>query len=746
MSIFVNHLPNHFKNMAPLLLLVLILAQTVAGQSPFGTISGRVVDLESGQPLSGANIVVRGTFRGTATDEEGGFKIANLPPGVYSVVVSMIGYEKATISGIRVDAAAEVQLDIKLKPTIIATEQIVITASRREQSLREVPVSVSTVTAQQLAERITITVDDALRYVPGVNLLQDQVNIRGSTGYSRGVGSRVLLLLDGIPYLTGDTGEISWETIPVHQIDRIEVVKGAGSALYGSSALGGVINIITKEAPEGKEIRFRLFSGLYDQPQFPEWRWSSKSRFNSGVIGMLGGKSGPLSYVTSVYRGVDESYRENDAYHRWGFYSKLKYDLSPTQSGGISVNYLDRTHGNFFWWKSLREATRPDDEQRNGNVTSRRGNLSLFYKEFVSDKFFYTIRGQYFGNFWRDDSAGRVNNVSTSHLFHAEVQATYEISPANILTLGASTNYDLVNSNLFELAGQRGGSPEGVGGAFYLQDEVSILNDLKVTAGVRLDLHKVSMLESATEATPRFGFTYDVSESATLRGSIGAGFRYPSIAEIFTETATSVAAVRPNLQLRAERSLSYELGGSQRLGEMHFDLSFFQTELKDLIEAGISQDSTGFFVQFDNVVRARIQGAEVGIGANWFDRLLSTDVGYTYIWARDLQKEAPLKFRPRHMFYASASVQWEAFRSSCDYRFISRIETIDENLSAFVTHADARVPIHVTDLRFSYLLAGFGLPLQLGMNVKNLFNYHYVELVGNLAPVRTFFVSLDGSL
>ena len=93
-------------------------------------------------------------------------------------------------------------------------------------------------------------------------MIQYQVNIRGSSGYSRGTGTRVLLLFDGMPFLTGDAGEIIWEAIPVWQIDRVEIVKGAGSALYGSNAIGGVINVITKETSPRQNLRFRTYFGM----------------------------------------------------------------------------------------------------------------------------------------------------------------------------------------------------------------------------------------------------------------------------------------------------------------------------------------------------------------------------------------------------------------------------------------------------------------------------------------------------
>lgn len=106
-----------------------------------------------------------------------------------------------------------------------------------------------------------------------------------------------------------------------------------------------------------------------------------------------------------------------------------------------------------------------------------------------------------------------------------------------------------------------------------------------------------------------------------------------------------------------------------------------------------------------------------------------------------------LKFRPRHIVTTSASVSWEDLKLSADYRFISRIDRIDDQLVqlAPIVHGDARVPIHTVDIRGSSMLGALGVPLRIGLNVTNVLNYQYVELIGNLAPPRTFTVVLEGS-
>ena len=718
-----------------------------------GTLKGMVKDAETGQAVVGANVTLQGTFLGAATDANGKFNIVRVPVGSYALTISMIGYERFKMDGVKVVKDEVRSVDILIHSSPIQSEPVIITASRREQSFQEVPVSVSTVSAKMIADRNNITLDDALRYVPGVNMMSDQVNIRGSTGYNRGIGSRVLVLLDGLPYITGDTGEINWETIPMFEVERIEVVKGAGSALYGSSALGGVINVITRETPAEPEFRFRAFSGLYDKPQYPEWEWTTKPRFNSGIVASYSGGSTTLKYLVSAGRTVDESFRENDTYQRWSLFAKVKYDLSSSQSLTVAGNYLSRTHGNFFWWKSLQEPTRPAESQRNGLVTSDRGNVSVAYKEFISDKFFYTVKGIYFGNFWRDDSAGRVNNVSTSHLFSVDVQATSEAISSHTLTFGVASNYDMVSANLF-------GTHPGVGAAVYAQDEMAVTGEIKLTAGLRFDWERVSILKATAQLNPKIGLVYMPDKETSIRASVGSGFRYPAIGELYIESSINVSSVvvLPNPDLKVESSLSYEVGINRSIGSMMVvDVAAFRNDFENLIEPSVQMkryrpypsapyEVEGPVIQFDNVTKARIEGVEADVRMEWWKKWFSTDIGYTYTWPWNVADNQILKFRPRHILYAGGILSWDRFRASADFRYLSRIELIDENLVrlAPIVDGDARVAIKIVDLRASYDLIDLGYPIRVGININNLLNYSYVELLGNLGPVRTYYLTVEG--
>ena len=190
------------------LIALLLVCAGAQGFSAGGSIIGKVTSQAEGQPepLVGAVVLVQGSVRGTTTNIRGEYRITDLPAGKYTLVFSIVGYQRSTRTGITVEEGGEAVVNVSLVSSPVQFDQVVVTASKRPQSLEEVPVSLSVLDANEIRHRNAMVLDDALRYIPGVNMTGFQVNIRGSSGYSRGAGSRVLMLLDGIPFITGDTG------------------------------------------------------------------------------------------------------------------------------------------------------------------------------------------------------------------------------------------------------------------------------------------------------------------------------------------------------------------------------------------------------------------------------------------------------------------------------------------------------------------------------------------------------------
>ncbi len=715
----------------------------VQGFAESGSITGRVSSLTDGQsePLVGAVLFVQGSVRGTTTNIKGEYRIAGLAPGTYTLVVSLVGYQRFTRSGIVVEDGRETTAHFSLESSPVQFDQVVVTASKRPQSLEEVPISLSILDANEIRQRNALVLDDALRYIPGVNMTGFQVNIRGSSGYSRGAGSRVLMLLDGIPFITGDTGELNFETIPVGQVDRIEVVKGASSALYGSNALGGVINVITKEIPERPSTHVRLFGGVYDQPSHDQWKWTSKSRFVQGQSVSHAYRVGDLGVAVFLSRQLDDGYRQNDYRRRYNFYLKLKEEFAQQSALTMTFGLLYQYGGQYLYWRSLDSALIPPLAQQDDNIKSIRFFTTGQYSTVVNDNFQLTTRAMWFHNDWGFETRsgiGRAESIADD--FRFETVATILPGDGHTVTAGVDANVDVIGGDVI--------SNRVIGGfAVFGQDEIRLADPLTLTLGARYDFSSVGVTTPGGQVNPKIALAYTPFGGTTFRTSVARGFRVPAVAEAFLMAGFSNIVARPNEDLKPERNWSFEVGLSQRLGEIGtLDISAFRSDYDNLIEVDVvdtAQNSLLF--QWRNVAKARIQGVEASVKLVFFDGGLQLNTGYTYVYPEDLTRNDILKYRPRHLLYTTLSGRVGMFHASSDFRFISRVDRVDDVLSktGIVFDGDVRTDIFVTDFRLGADFSLGSVPLTLTASVNNALQYNYVELIGNIMPPRTYVLALD---
>jgi outer membrane receptor for ferrienterochelin and colicins len=499
---------------------VLVLAcMAVPAFAEGGSIAGRVTSTTDGrtEQLVGAVVMVQGTVRGTTTNLKGEYRIADLPPGTHTLLVSMVGYQRVTRPDVVVETGKETVVNVELRSSPVQFDQVVVTASRRPQSLEEVPVSLSILDAQEIRDRNALVLDDALRYIPGVNMTGFQVNIRGSSGYNRGAGSRVLLLLDGIPFITGDTGELNFETIPIGQVDRIEVVKGASSALYGSNALGGVINVITKDIPEQPSTQVRFFGGMYNKPSYGQWDWSTKSRFYNGQSVSHSYRSGDLGVGLFVSRQLDDGYRRNDYRRRYNIYAKIKEDYEKQSSLTMTFGLLYQYGGQFLYWRSLDSATIPPVAQADDNIKSIRYFTTAQYTALIGEKAQLTHRLMWFHNDWGFETRagiGRAESVADDIRY--ESVATIMPSDKHTVTAGLDANLDMIGGDVV-------GGRTIWGFALFGQDEIRLAAPLTMTVGARFDFSSVGITAPGGQVNPKLAFSYRPFEGTSLRTSVPDG-------------------------------------------------------------------------------------------------------------------------------------------------------------------------------------------------------------------------------
>ncbi len=692
------------------------------------SISGTVSD-STGNPLPGVNVILAGTKIGIATSINGKFLLNNIKPGNYSLEISSIGYKTEKISD-QIIQDKSLVLNIILQQQAIESQQVVVTASKYAQKISELPVSADIIRSDEFEKKDITDLQDAMRYVPGVNMVDDQISIRGSTGYSRGAGTRVLLEIDGIPYYTGDTGEIIWEIIPVPEIERVEIIKGAASSLYGSSAIGGVVNVITKGINIKPVTYIKTSIGAYDKPSYSIWNWSSELRTYNGLTVTHSQRLNNFGFALSLTRLSDMSYEQSGFYTRYIGFFKGTYDFSPSSSLMLLINSLNQDHGNFIYWKDSRNALVPPDADQGERVTADRYMFGAVYKNILSRNFFINIRGSYYRSDWTDQTSS--HNNSLSNLFRLEAQANASLTDNLILVSGAEATTDKVVSNIFN-------DQSAYGFGVYSQADYKFKFPLSTTFGIRYDFSKLSNQIGVNNLSPKAGFNYKLSNKLFLRSSFGTGFRAPTLAEAFTSTTASGITIKPNPNLKPETNWTFEVGANYQLTNfIDFDAAAFNNEYYNFIEPSV--DPTDGLVQFRNVTRARIQGFELNSDYSFFENRIKLSLNYTYLWARDLQLNQALKYRPRNMAYASLDYFISNFDLGADFRYSSKVEEMDFELVdlGVVKDGRKRVEIKVLDLRAGYDLNPIGFPAKIFFNINNVLNYNYVELLANLAPIRNF--------
>ncbi|MGD8781270.1 MAG: TonB-dependent receptor [Ignavibacteria bacterium] len=688
------------------------------------------------EPIEGANVVLLGTEYGAATDGDGRFQITNVKFGKYKLQISFVGFGKLVIENFIFDENYKVQTFV-LAQDEIETGEVIVSTSKYEKKLEDVTVSTAIIKPDVIAKKNIVRFDELLRYVPGINANVEQISIRGSTGYSKGTGSRVLAAIDGVPIYTGGTGEIIWEMIPLTDIERVEIIKGPASSLYGSAAIGGVINIISKKASSKPLTHFRTFGGAYDDPSFEEWKWSDKLRTFYGVYLTHSNRAGKLGYTVSLNKFDDAGYRESDFMKRHIIYLKLDYEINESQSIALISNYLDMNRGNFLYWKDSRNTLIPSDDSRDQRVESDREFVSLIYDNKFSGKFSAKLKSSFYRSHF--DGIAKSVTSATSTLYRNEIIAQYKFSNDFLFIPGFEFSIADIESNLFS-------NTDYYSLSGFFHSEYKGIKNISVDFGVRYDYIKLDTLLGASAASPKIGLNYKPLDNLILRASLGTGFRAPTPSEVFTAVDINLGVdVVENPDLKHETSISFEAGFNYKpFRNLEFDLALYQNEYTDFIEPTLNENGK---IQYLNLPEARIQGVEFLSTYELISNVASLSFGYNYLWAIDLEKDEFMKYRPRHTIKVNTELNLYPFEIRADVRYSSKVEEIDDLITSppfnIVVDGENRSEILVVDVSLGYNFSFSNIPFKIYLIEKNLTSYNYVEFIGNQMPLRNAALSIE---
>lgn len=450
----------------------------------------------------------------------------------------------------------------------IKLEEVVVTATRVEESVENVAQDVTIITGEELKKRSHTSIGDALKNVMGVNIRENgsrgaisSVTMRGSNA------QQVLVLIDGKRLNKPGDGQVDLNTlsIPIENIERIEVLRGASSALYGSDAMGGVVNVITK-IPSDPFTKISLSYGRFD---------------TKNILLSTSRKVGNFGYIFSANREESSGFRKNSDYELLGFDSKFTFDLS--KDFHIDLNF-DHNHKEAGVPGSI---AFPSPEARQWDENALYG-VTFRFKDTIAKLYNHNSRIHFTDPAWMTDSTHK------NHVLGADIQSSMLIGSSNLLTGGLELLSEEVDSTD---VGRKTRSRKGL----FIQDEITLNEKIAFNIGMRYD-----DFDKGNRITPRAGFLYKILKDTTVRLTAGGGYRIPTLNDLYWPDTGWTAG---NPDLKPEKSFEYEASIEQRFSKkITVKALVFQKDVKDLI---IWRETEPFRWMPENIDKAKIRGFEL---------------------------------------------------------------------------------------------------------------------------------------
>lgn len=523
-------------------------------------------------------------------------------------------------------------------------DEVVVTATRTVRQLSSLPLPVTLISQKQLERTGVTRLNEILNEQTGIVMTPDATVGGGEGVQIQGIASDyVLVLIDGVPVVGRSSGNLDLSRFAIGNIKQIEVVKGPSSSLFGSEALGGVINIIT-EKPKSDKITGQV-----------SHRAATFNNQNTTVS--LSQRQDKLGYSVFVDRLSTDGYdlalgdegQTINPFFNYTFNGRVFYDASDKLRFFASGRY-------FFQEFDIPSGT---SEERDGNA-----HLRIDHKPSEKTQFEYEF---YYTNYiTNEQTVDPVNdeilldNDFDQKLFRPEIRFNYSFAPENTLTIGGGYNFETLDRSLF--ADQVTFDSQYV----FAQYDFKPLEKLNVIAGARFDNHS----EYNSQLSPKLSARYDFNDNWALKGSVGSGFKAPDFRQLYLDftnaagggysvfgkevEAQGIQRLQENDEianllvdvndlgdrLDAESSVGYNLGVGYKKGKLRADLNFFRNDFQNLIDIQILASKTNGQNVFGYINREEVytQGMELDLQYKLFENL-NLSAGYQLLYAFDKAKE-----------------------------------------------------------------------------------------------------------
>ncbi|WP_338732154.1 TonB-dependent receptor [Mangrovimonas cancribranchiae] len=544
--------------------LIPIILFPVSVMSQSFTIHGKVTS--QGKPLSYVNVYVKGTTKGAVTNDNGRFKISNISPGEYTIIASFTGFKTETKHIVITSQNLNINFNLKITESL---DEVVVTGTLKPVNRLESPVPVEVYSPTFLKKNPTPNIFEALQNVNGVRpQLNCNVCNTGDIHINGLEGPYTLVLIDGMPIVSGLSTVYGLSGIPNSLIEQVEVVKGPASSLYGSEAVGGLINIITKRPEHASKFSADGF--------VTGW---GEANLDLGYKAQIGKKTTML-LGTNYYNYSNPIDNNNDNFtdvtlqDRVSIFQKWDFKRRENRKFSLAGRYFyeDRWGGEMQWNTNYRGGNEVYGESIYTSRFEFIGNYQLPLKETINFQFSYSDHDQ-------NSVYGDMPYLAQQRIGFGQLVWDKPLKNHDLL-VGAAARYNYYNDNTTATPK----ADEVTIPSLFVQDEISLTTKQKLLLGARYDYDK----RHGSIFTPRIAYRYKPTKDDIFRVNAGTGFR---VVNLFTEEHAALTGARDVVieeTLKPEKSYNININYLKKLytksGMMFtFDASVWYTHFTNAI-------------------------------------------------------------------------------------------------------------------------------------------------------------------
>lgn len=569
-----------------LLVIVLTSIRTLAQQA---SVEGRIT--QSGLPVELATIRLLNNTAQASSDINGFYQLQGLNPGSYILLVEQVGYQSFR-KKIQLKADEKLLLDIILLPMTSAIPDVVVTGTLKEVIKSESPVPVEVYTQTFFKKNPTPNIFDALQQINGVRpQLNCNICNTGDIHINGLEGPYTMVLIDGMPIVSSLASVYGLSGIPNALVERVEIVKGPASSLYGSEAVGGLINIITKKPQNAPSVYIDYMQTSWNEKNADlgfVWKPLQKAQVLTGIN--LYHYNNPIDDNTDGFTDVTLQQRIS-IFQKWNFQRQQNRLLSLA----IRYYYEDRWGGEMNWTKQFRGG----DSIYGESIYTKRWELTGQYQLPTKEKLLYAVS---FNDHDQDSRYGTTSYIARQKIFFQQLTWDKKINNHDLLA-GITARYTFYDDNTPATSDPV--LPKNLPTnnwlpGIFIQDEIQLNSKQQLLLGMRYDKHSVH----GNIVTPRIAFKWKTGDQESLRVNAGSGFR---VVNLFTEDHAALTGARKVViknELKPERSYNINLNYSKKLLSKrgiiwNFDVSAWYTYFNNRIIADYETNPNE--INYDNL-------------------------------------------------------------------------------------------------------------------------------------------------